>query len=84
MNTSHFCQSIRVVYFIFDGELGHNDAMQMVSQVGLHLVSKLRYNSALYFLYAGPYAGRGPRRKYGKKRDCSKDSGSCRSPARLV
>jgi DDE superfamily endonuclease len=61
--------AFKVVYFIFDGELGHNDAMHMVSQVGLHLVSKLRYNSALYFLYAGPYAGRGPRRKYGKKLD---------------
>jgi hypothetical protein len=32
-----------VVYFVFDGELGHNDALQMVRQVGLHLVSKLRY-----------------------------------------
>jgi putative transposase len=61
--------AFQVGYFIFDGELGHNDARQMVRQVGLHLVSKLRYNSALYFLYAGPYAGRGPRRKYGKKLD---------------
>jgi putative transposase len=61
--------AFKVVYFIFDGELGHNDAMQMVRQVGLHLVSKLRYNSALYFPYAGPYAGRGPHRKYGKKLD---------------
>jgi putative transposase len=61
--------AIKVVYFIFDGELGHNDAMQMVRQAGLQLVSKLRHNSALYFPYAGPYAGRGPRRKYGKKLD---------------
>ena len=61
--------AFKVVYFIFDGELGHNDAMQMVRPVGLHLVSKLRYNSALYFPYAGPYAGRGPRRKYGKQLD---------------
>jgi putative transposase len=38
-----------VVYFLFDGELGHNDAVQMVRQLGLHLVSKLRDNSALYF-----------------------------------
>jgi putative transposase len=59
----------RVVYFIFDGELGHNDALQMVRQVGLHLVSKLRHNSALYLPYTGPYAGRGPHRKYGKKLD---------------
>jgi putative transposase len=61
--------SFKVVYFIFDGELGHHDAMQMVSQVGLHLISKLRYNSALYFPYDGPYCGRGPRRKYGQKMD---------------
>jgi len=65
-------EACKVVYFVFDGELGHNDAMQMVRQVGLHLVSKLRYNSALYFLYAGPYAGRGPRRKYGRQLDYKK------------
>jgi len=59
--------AFKVVYFLFDGELGHNDALQMVRQVGLHLISKLRYNSALYFPYAGPYCGRGPRRKYGQK-----------------
>jgi putative transposase len=60
---------LKVVYFLFDGEFGHNDALQMVRQLGLHLVSKLRDNSALYFPYEGPYAGRGPRRKYGKKLD---------------
>jgi hypothetical protein len=47
--------AFKVVYFIFDGELGHNDAMQMVRQMGLHLVSKLRHNSALYFPYIGKY-----------------------------
>ena len=60
------------VYFLFDGEFGHNDALQMVRQLGLHLVSKLRYNSALYLPYEGPYSGRGPRRKYGKKLDYRK------------
>jgi len=35
-------EAFKVVYCIFDGELGHNDAMPMVRQVGLHLVSKLR------------------------------------------
>jgi putative transposase len=53
--------------FLFDGELGHHDAVQMVRQLGLHVVSKLRYNAALYFPYEGPYAGRGLRRKDGKK-----------------
>ena len=61
--------TFKVVYFIFDGELGHNDALQMVRQVGLHLISKLRHNSALYLPYDGPYSGRGPRRKYGQKLD---------------
>jgi hypothetical protein len=61
--------AFKVVYFLFDGELGHNDALQMTRQVGLHLISKLRYNSALYFPYDGPYCGRGPRRKYGQKVD---------------
>jgi putative transposase len=41
----------------------------MVRQTGLHLISKLRHDSALYFPYTGPYAGRGKRRKYGKKLD---------------
>jgi putative transposase len=55
------------VYFLFDGAFGHNDARQMVRPLGLHLVSKLRDHAALYFPYEGPYPGRGPRRKYGKK-----------------
>ena len=61
--------TFKVVYFIFDGELGHHDALQMVRQVDLHLISKLRHNSALYLPYDGPYSGRGPRRKYGQKLD---------------
>ena len=35
----------------------------------LHLISKLRYDAALFFPSTGPYAGRGPRRKYGPKVD---------------
>jgi len=61
--------TFKVVYFIFDGELGHSDALQMVRQVDLHLISKLRHNSALYLPYDGPYSGRGPHRKYGQKLD---------------
>ena len=58
---------IKLRHFVFDGAFGHNDAMQMVRQVGLHLISKLRHDSALYFGYEGPYSGRGPRKKYGDK-----------------
>ena len=62
-------EAFKVVYFIFDAEFGHNDALQMVRQVGLPLLAKLRYPSALYLPYDGPYSGRGPRRKYGQKLD---------------
>jgi putative transposase len=58
---------MKIVYFVFDGAFGNNDAVQMVRQIGLHLISKLRHDSALYFSYSGPYSGRGPRKKYGDK-----------------
>jgi putative transposase len=35
----------------------------------LHLSTKLRCDAALYIPYTGPYAGRGPHRKYGPKID---------------
>lgn len=63
------CQTLSVRYFVFDGAFGHNQALQMVRRTGLELISKLRHNAALYRPYAGPYAGRGPRRKYGNKLD---------------
>jgi putative transposase len=58
---------LAITYVVLDGAFGHNDALQMVRQCGLQLISKLPVNSALYFPYAGPYNGRGPRRKYGAK-----------------
>jgi putative transposase len=58
---------ILVSYIALDGKYGNNNATQMVRGCGLHLISKLRYDSGLYFPYDGPNAGRGPRRKYGKK-----------------
>jgi putative transposase len=63
-------EHVKVHYFVFDGAFGYNDAVQMVRQLGLHLISKLRYNAALYFPDAGTYSGRGKRKKYGKKLDC--------------
>ena len=60
---------ISLVYLALDGHFGNAAALQMVRQCGLHLISKLRSDSALYFPYDGPYQGRGPRRKYGDKVD---------------
>jgi putative transposase len=60
---------VKVMYFVYDGAFGTNDALQMVKQTGLHLIAKRRHDSALYFPDDGPYAGRGQRRKYDKKLD---------------
>ena len=56
-----------VTYLLLDGHFGNNAALQMAQQCGLHLISKLRSDAALYEPYDGPYQGRGPRRKYGAK-----------------
>jgi putative transposase len=60
---------LAVRYFLYDGAFGHNEALQMVRQTGLHLISKLRHDAALYFPYEGPYVGRGRPKKYGSKLD---------------
>ena len=54
-------------YFVLDRYFGHNNALQMVKQCGLHLTSKLRTDAALYFLPTTPYAGRGRPRIYGER-----------------
>jgi hypothetical protein len=58
---------LAVSYLVLDGHFGNHHALQMARQCNLHLISKLRCDAALYFPYTGPYAGRGPRRKYGNK-----------------
>ena len=60
---------IRIRYIALDGHFGNNNALQMVLQCGLDLVSKLRSDSDLYFLYEGQQKAKGPRRKYGSKID---------------
>ncbi len=58
---------VPLVYLALDGHFGNRPTLQMVRGCGLHLISKLRSDAALYFPYDGPYQGRGPRRKYGAK-----------------
>ena len=66
-----------VTYLLLDGHFGNGASLQMARQCGLHLISKLRSDSALYLPYAGPYQGRGPRRKYGDKLDYRKLPATC-------
>ncbi len=56
-------ETILLRYLLLDGKFGHNNAVQMTRRLGLHLVSKLRYDSALFL----PYQGTNSRRKYGDK-----------------
>jgi putative transposase len=60
---------VSLTYVVLDGHFGNHNALQMARQHNLHLISKLRCDAALYFPYTGPYAGRGPQRKYGHKVD---------------
>jgi putative transposase len=58
-------KAIPLCYLVLDGHFGNNNALQMTLQCGIHLVSKLRYDSALYFRYEGE----NKRQKYGDKID---------------
>jgi len=60
---------VTVRYLALDGHFGNNNALQMVRQCGLHLISKLRCDSALYFIYDGQQKRKGPRKRYGQKID---------------
>ncbi|HAW51984.1 MAG TPA: IS4 family transposase [Flavobacteriales bacterium] len=60
---------ITVRYLVLDGHFGNNNALQMTLQCGLHLISKLRYDAALSFLYEGEQKPKGPHKKYGQKID---------------
>jgi hypothetical protein len=57
-----------LTYLVLDGHFGNNNVCQMVQQsLGLHLISKLRHDSALYFEYKGEQKKSGPRRRSGDK-----------------
>jgi len=61
--------AVSLTYLVLDGHFGNHNALTMAQQNNLHLISKLRCDAALYFPFAGPYAGRGPHRKYGDRVD---------------
>lgn len=60
---------IPLTSLVLDGHFGHHNALRTAQQCHVHLISKLRSDSALYTPYEGPYAGTGPHRKYGSKLD---------------
>jgi len=62
-------KDISIMYFLYDAALGNNNGLQMVRQCGLHLISKLRFDAALWFSCEDIYKGQGRRKKYGKRID---------------
>jgi len=54
---------LRPIYLALDGHFGNYPAYSMVRECGLHLISKLRWDAALWF----PWDGVGRRCKYGKR-----------------
>lgn len=60
---------IPLTYLVVDGHFGNNNALQMARQVNLHIISKLRHDSALYIPYENPESHKRSRRKYGEKLD---------------
>jgi hypothetical protein len=60
---------VPVQYLALDGKFGNNAALQMTRRCDLHLISKLRYDAALHFVYAGPQKKQGPQKRYGQKID---------------
>ncbi|GAA6621624.1 hypothetical protein NUACC26_074440 [Scytonema sp. NUACC26] len=56
-----------LTYLVLDGHFGKKNALQMTRSVNLHLISKLRHDSALYIPYQKTNPNERSRRKYGDK-----------------
>lgn len=63
---------LSISYLVMDGHFGNYPSAWLVRQTGLHFISKLRYDAALYEPFSGKYRGRGPHPKYGDKVDVHK------------
>jgi len=60
---------LQVKHIVLDGKFGNYPATWTVRQTGLHIISKMRRDAALYLPYAGPKPRRGSTRRYGDKLD---------------
>jgi len=60
---------LQVKHIVLDGKFGNYPATWTVRETGLHIISKMRRNAALYLPYAGDKPRRGPTPRYGDKLD---------------
>jgi hypothetical protein len=61
--------TLRLTYLVLDGHFGNHPAYHMVRQCQLHLISKLRYDAALFLPYSGAKPKRGPTPRLGERVD---------------
>jgi putative transposase len=58
---------LTVKHIVLDGHFGNYPATYAVRETGLHIISKMRHDAALYLPYTGPKPRRGPTPRYGEK-----------------
>ncbi len=58
---------LQVKHIVLDGNFGNYPSTWTVRQTGLHIISKMKRNAALYLPYTGPKPPRGPTPRYGNK-----------------
>ena len=61
--------AVSLTYVALDGHFGNYPSALMVRQTGLHLISKMRSDAALYLPFEGEHKKHGPKPKYGDKID---------------
>jgi len=67
--TSLLGERLRVKHVVLDGKFGNYPNTWTVRDAGLHIISKMRADSALIFPYDGPKPNRGPAPRYGQPID---------------
>ena len=60
---------LSLTYVVMDGHFGNYPSACMVRQTGLHLISKMRSDAALYLPFEGGHKKCGPKPKHGAKID---------------
>ncbi len=58
---------LTVKHIVLDGHFGNYPATYAVRETGLHIISKMRHDAALYLPYTGSKPRRGPTPRYGEK-----------------
>lgn len=62
-----YLQALSATYLTLDGYFGNQYYIRLAKSFSLHLISKLKRNSTLFFPYEGTSKGRGRPRKYGTR-----------------